>query len=360
MSISKEEYLKSLSDCVFEMEDEKVVTVAEDYLREGHSALDGINLGLVDGMNRAGVLYEQEEYFVTDLLLCSDAMYNGLDVLKPHLKDEAAEGEEPIPAVIGVVQGDTHDIGKNLVKIMFETAGFTMYDLGRDVPIEAIERLKRTGKEGVPIIGNLTGPLSLATSLADPIDFYKSLRRKNEDAHALMRRVTDMLTAFGTAQAAAGADVLAISDPSGTGEILGARYFREFAVRYLNELIRGVRHTFPDMRFIVHICGQMKNVFSELGAVEADAFSFDAMVNLRTAREHLAPRKVMGNVSSFGLAFASEEKVQAMARTALNMGSDILAPACGLGTRSDIRSVQALLRAARRNREEEDALLCTI
>ena len=236
-------------------------------------------------------------------------------------------------------------------------------DLGRGrarVVIEAIERLKRTGKEGVPIIGNLTGPLSLATSLADPIDFYKSLRRKNEDAHALMRRVTDMLTAFGTAQAAAGADVLAISDPSGTGEILGARYFREFAVRYLNELIRGVRHTFPDMRFIVHICGQMKNVFSELSAVEADAFSFDAMVNLRTAREHLAPRKVMGNVSSFGLAFASEEKVQAMARAALNMGSDILAPACGLGTRSDIRSIQALLRAARRNREEEEALLCTI
>ena len=136
MSTSKEEYLKSLSDCVFEMEDEKVVTVAEDYLREGHSALDGINLGLVDGMNRAGTLYEQEEYFVTDLLLCSDAMYNGLDVLKPHLKGDTAGGE-PIPAVIGVVQGDTHDIGKNLVKIMFETAGFTMYDLGRDVPIEA-------------------------------------------------------------------------------------------------------------------------------------------------------------------------------------------------------------------------------
>ena len=114
VSMSKEEYLKSLSDCVFEMEDEKVVTVAEEYLRDGHSALDGINLGLVDGMNRAGALYEQEEYFVTDLLLCSDAMYNGLDVLKPHLQSETAEGEEPIPAVIGVVQGDTHDIGKNL------------------------------------------------------------------------------------------------------------------------------------------------------------------------------------------------------------------------------------------------------
>ena len=235
-------------------------------------------------------------------------------------------------------------------------------DLSRGRPrvvVEAIERLRRTGKEGVPIIGNLTGPMSLATSLVEPVDFYKALRRKREDAHALMRRVTDVLVAFGTAQAAAGADVLTVSDPSGTGEILGARYFAEFAVQYLNALIRGVRDAFPGLRFIVHICGGMKNVFGELKAVEADAFSFDAMVNLREARKHLAPRKVMGNVSSFGLAMASAEKVEAMARAALGMGSDILAPACGLGTQSDIRSIQALLRAARRVREEAP-LACTL
>lgn len=146
MPMSKEEYLKQLSDCVLEMEDERVVTVAEEYVREGHSALDGINLGLVDGMNRAGLLYEQEEYFVTDLLLCSDAMYNGLDVLRPRLKAEAADTGEPIPCVIGVVQGDTHDIGKNLVKIMMETAGFTMHDLGRDVPIESfVDKAQEVG-----------------------------------------------------------------------------------------------------------------------------------------------------------------------------------------------------------------------
>lgn len=136
MPMSKEEYFRSLSDCVVEMEDEKIVVIAEESLREGYDALEGINFGLVDGMNRASALYEQEEYFVAELLLCSEAMYSGLNVLKPHLKDEASNGKS-IPCVIGVVRGDTHDIGKNLVKIMFETAGFTMYDLGRDVPIEA-------------------------------------------------------------------------------------------------------------------------------------------------------------------------------------------------------------------------------
>lgn len=88
--------------------------------------------GLVDGMNRAGVLFDEEEYFVTDMLLCSDAMYAGLEVLRPHLPAESEIEKKP-KVVIGVVEGDTHDIGKNLVKIMLDTAGFEIYDLGRDV-----------------------------------------------------------------------------------------------------------------------------------------------------------------------------------------------------------------------------------
>ena len=135
MARSKEELLEKLSDCVFEMEEDEVVEVAKEYLACGYPVLEGIMDGLVDGMNRAGVLYDEEEYFVTDLLLCSDAMYAGLDVLKPHLPAEDDAQAKP-KAVIGVVEGDTHDIGKNLVKIMMDTAGFEMYDLGRDVPLE--------------------------------------------------------------------------------------------------------------------------------------------------------------------------------------------------------------------------------
>lgn len=136
MAKTKEELLGQLSDCVLEMEEEDVVDVAEEYLEAGYPVLDGIMDGLVDGMNRASALYDEEEYFVTDLLLCSDAMYAGLDVLKPHLPAEENVKEKP-KAVIGVVEGDTHDIGKNLVKIMLDTAGFDMYDLGRDVPLDA-------------------------------------------------------------------------------------------------------------------------------------------------------------------------------------------------------------------------------
>lgn len=140
---SKKELLEKLSQCVVDMEDEEVVDVAKEYLDEGYLAFDGIMDGLVDGMNEASKLYDEEEYFVTDILLCSDAMYAGLEVLRPHLPKE--NDSKKIKGVIGVVEGDTHDIGKNLVRIMFETAGFEMYDLGRDVPLKAfVEKVKET------------------------------------------------------------------------------------------------------------------------------------------------------------------------------------------------------------------------
>lgn len=135
MGRSKEELLKLLSDYVFEMEDEEIGKIAQEYIDSGYDPLQGILEGLVDGMNRAGKMYEEEEYFVTDLLICSDAMYNGLEIIKPHLPKKSAEAEKTYKCVIGVVEGDTHDIGKNLVRIMLETAGFEMYDLGRDVPL---------------------------------------------------------------------------------------------------------------------------------------------------------------------------------------------------------------------------------
>lgn len=126
--------LKRMSDGVVDMEEDEVAEAAQEFIDSGFPAFEGIMNGLIDGMNRTSVLFEEEEYFVTDVLLCSDAMYAGLNVLKPYLPEESGDNKKK--AVIGVVEGDTHDIGKNLVKIMMETAGFQMIDLGRDVPLQ--------------------------------------------------------------------------------------------------------------------------------------------------------------------------------------------------------------------------------
>lgn len=153
MGTQKEELLKRLSDDVLEMEEEDVAEAAREYLEAGYPALDAIMEGLVDGMDRAGQLYEEEEYFVTDLLLCSDAMYAGLEILKPYLPDHS--GDQKIKGVIGVVEGDTHDIGKNLVKIMMETAGFEMIDLGRDVPLQKFVDTTREEKAKLVCLSTL-------------------------------------------------------------------------------------------------------------------------------------------------------------------------------------------------------------
>ena len=154
MSKTKEELIQQLYDCVVEMEDEDVVDVCNEYLEAGYDAYDGIMEGLVAGMNKASELYDEEEYFVTDVLLCSDALYAGLDILRPHLENEDALGDRK-KVVIGVVEGDTHDIGKNLVKIMLETAGFEMYDLGRDVPLDAYVEKAKEGDADIVAMSTL-------------------------------------------------------------------------------------------------------------------------------------------------------------------------------------------------------------
>ncbi len=131
MSQQQSELFRALSDSVVGMDEDSTRTHANSVVAQGVDATTAIENGLVDGMNRAGQLFETEEYFIPELLLCSDAMYTGLDILRPHIRRDSTKERKKI--VIGVVEGDTHDIGKNLVKIMLEAAGFELIDLGRDI-----------------------------------------------------------------------------------------------------------------------------------------------------------------------------------------------------------------------------------
>lgn len=132
MPETKSELLAKMADSVVDMDEAQTVEVAKEYIDHQYDGYEAINFGLAKGMDRAGELYEQEEYYIPELLMCSDAMYAGLKIIRPHL--EQHERAEKRKIVIGVVEGDTHDIGKNLVKIMLETSGFYVVDLGRDIP----------------------------------------------------------------------------------------------------------------------------------------------------------------------------------------------------------------------------------
>ncbi|HAK42506.1 MAG TPA: cobalamin-binding protein [Clostridium sp.] len=143
MDKKKNLLLDALANGVLGMDENLVKSKADEYLDSGYNAYDAIASGLAIGMDKAGVLYEEEEYYIPELLMCSDAMYAGMDKLKPHLK--FSSNEKKHKAVVGVVEGDTHDIGKNLFKIMLEACGFEVYDLGRDVsPTEFISKIRET------------------------------------------------------------------------------------------------------------------------------------------------------------------------------------------------------------------------
>lgn len=132
--VDKEMLFKNICDAVVNMEEEETAELCRKSLELGIPAYEAITKGLIAGMDVVGKLYQEGEYFLPEILICSDAMNAGLDILKPHMDRNILDKEVKI--VIGVIEGDTHDIGKNIVKIMMEAAGFNVIDLGRDVKPE--------------------------------------------------------------------------------------------------------------------------------------------------------------------------------------------------------------------------------
>jgi corrinoid protein of di/trimethylamine methyltransferase len=131
MSTEQEDIFERLAVAVFELDGELAAKLSREVVERGFDTWAAIEQGLLEGVNRAGKLFDEEEYFVPELLIAADAMYAGLKILRPHIdQNNVGHGRK---VVIGVVQGDTHDIGKNLVRIMLEVAGFDVIDLGRDV-----------------------------------------------------------------------------------------------------------------------------------------------------------------------------------------------------------------------------------
>lgn len=151
----KREILENLRNAVIHYDEELAEKTALEVIDLGMDANDAIFSGLVSGMEEVGRLFEAQEYFVPEILMCADALYKGLDILKPHVKklDLGVRGS----VVIGTVEGDVHDIGKNIVKMMFDVAGFSVYDLGRDVPLDNfVEEQMRTDSDLVCLSAMMT------------------------------------------------------------------------------------------------------------------------------------------------------------------------------------------------------------
>ena len=130
--MEKSDIFYRLTQAVIDMDAARAAEAAAAVIQHNVDPYEAIIEGLAKGMDKVNELFENEEYFVPEILLCADAMNAGIEVLRPYLPKETTWNKKKV--VIGVVKGDTHDIGKNLVKIMLDNAGFEMHDLGRNVP----------------------------------------------------------------------------------------------------------------------------------------------------------------------------------------------------------------------------------
>ena len=115
--------------------------LVEDAIKEGCDPLEILNKGMIDAMGVVGEKFRNNEIFVPEMLVAARAMKKGVEVLKPHLAGDSSATIGKY--IIGTVAGDLHDIGKNLVAMMIESAGFEVIDLGVDVPAEKfVEAIK--------------------------------------------------------------------------------------------------------------------------------------------------------------------------------------------------------------------------
>lgn len=215
-----------------------------------------------------------------------------------------------------------------------------MLDAGRIHAVAEAGHLLSKANPDVPVIGSITGPVSTAASLVDPMTFLKELHKRREQSHRVMDYVSDFLIAFARLLVENGATAICIGDPTATGEILGPRLFEEYAVTYLNKVIDGIHAT--GVPVLVHICGEMKAVKPSIPKLHCDAISTDAFVNLRLLKEEYPQLTTMGNLSTFLLELGEPDKVSRQTANLIKDGINIISPACGLSTSSSIRNIQAM------------------
>lgn len=199
----------------------------------------------------------------------------------------------------------------------------------------------------IPVIGSLTGPVSTAASIVDPLTFLKELRLERENAHRVLDYVSEFLIDYARLLADNGAAAICIGDPTATGEILGPKMFEEYAVTYLNKVIKAIHAM--GVPVMVHICGNMKAVKQLIPRIEGDAISTDAMVNLKELKEEYPWLTTMGNLSTYLLEFGPPDKVYQQARRLVEEGIEIISPACGLSTSSAIENITAMMKAVKEN-----------
>ena len=162
--------LQKICDCVFNYESDEISGLINAALAEGIPANDILQNGLMKAMESVGEAFKEGDYFVPEMLLAAQTMTKGLEIIKPLLLDDSGAAISRGKIVIGTVAGDLHDIGKNIVAMFIEGAGYDVIDLGIDVPAETfVEKVKEIGADFVCISAMLTTTMKQMQTIVDQL-----------------------------------------------------------------------------------------------------------------------------------------------------------------------------------------------
>jgi len=163
--------LRKLKKAVIEMDDKEVSKLVKAALQEHIDLNTVLNKGLIAGMKEVGELFIKKEYYVPEVLLASEAFYAGFNIIIPLLK---SQNFKKAKVVIGVVKGDIHDIGKNIVKVLIQASGYDIIDLGKDVSVESFINTVVKEKPAVLAMSSL-----MTTTLIHMEDVIQELVKKD-------------------------------------------------------------------------------------------------------------------------------------------------------------------------------------
>jgi 5-methyltetrahydrofolate--homocysteine methyltransferase len=151
---------QDLADCIIAGDNVASKEITQKLVSGGVSAIDILNEGLVPGMEVVGRQFKANEMYIPEVLIAARAMHAAMDIIKPMLSASGAKMKGTV--VIGTVQGDLHDIGKNLVGMMLEGGGYTVVDLGTDIPPEKyVEAVKKNNAKLIGLSALLTTTMTV-------------------------------------------------------------------------------------------------------------------------------------------------------------------------------------------------------
>jgi 5-methyltetrahydrofolate--homocysteine methyltransferase len=171
---------EEIAKAVLEADEDKVVTAVDKALKQKVNPMEIIQKGLNQGLQDVGDKFEKMEIYLPEMMASAEAMRAGSEMVKPYLKGSSIQEEGVV--VIGTVQGDVHDLGKNIVAFFLEVSGFKVYDLGIDLPVETF--MKKAEEKQADIIGISAMLTSTMTYIPDVIEELK--RRGLRDKYIVM------------------------------------------------------------------------------------------------------------------------------------------------------------------------------